>query len=124
MVEDPVNNICGRVVDKDVQATERFDAERDKLLHVLQDTDVPIDPNRSDAEGIVRVGPKGARKLQGGDSVQILISENGGSLIRASQRPKERPVRVAGFEATPLAFIGMIMSFSGAMVAMFSKHLS
>lgn len=87
------------------------------------DVNVSWTDEGSDAEGIVRVGPKAGHQLQEGDSIQILISKSGGSLMRASQRSEERPIQMAGLEATQQTFIGMLLSFSGAMVAMFGKRV-
>ncbi len=77
----------------------------------------------SDAESTIRVGPKTAKKLQEGDSVQILVGEPAGRVVLASQRPTERPVELAGLEAMPLVFFGIGMAVIGAIVAMLGKRI-
>ncbi|MGH9856983.1 MAG: hypothetical protein ACRD4B_03965, partial [Acidobacteriota bacterium] len=58
---------------------------------------------------VLRVGAKIADELNEGDTVSILVSNNGKTVILESQRPKDKPVTVAGIDATPLFFVGGAM---------------
>ena len=77
----------------------------------------------SQVEADISVGPKFLEELEEGDSAEILIAEAGERVIFAAQRPTERPVQLAGFEAMPLAYIGLAMSAAGAFIALFGKRL-
>jgi hypothetical protein len=77
----------------------------------------------SRVEADISVGPKFVEGLEEGDSVEILIAGGGERVIFAAQRPTDRPVRLAGFEAMSLVYVGLIMSAAGAVIALFGKRL-
>ena len=74
-------------------------------------------------EADISVGPTFLEEIEEGDSVEILIAEAAERVIFAAQRPTDRPVQLAGFEAMPLAYAGLIMSAFGALIALFGKRL-
>ena len=74
-------------------------------------------------EADISVGPKFLEELEEGDSVEILVAEAGERVLFAAHRPTDRPVQLAGFEAMPLAYLGLIMSAAGALIALFGKRI-
>src|SRR5437867_474440 len=68
---------------------------------------------------VLRVGPKAAEALKEGDSVGILVSTKDGSVILASQRPEDRPLNFAVFEATGIFFFGIGTVAFGVILVLF-----
>ena len=112
----------------------QFEDARELSAEVVSITDSTLLPPRWDVtvawveagslvEADISVGPKFLEEIEEGDSVEILISEAAERAIFAAHRPTDRPVQLAGFEAMPLAYAGLIMSAFGALIALFGKRL-
>ena len=112
----------------------QFEDARELSVEVVSITGSTLLPPRWDVtvawleegslvEADISVGPKFAEEIEEGDSVEILIAEAAERVIFAAHRPTERPVQLAGFEAMPLAYAGLIMSAAGALIALFGKRL-
>ena len=87
------------------------------------DVTVSWSDGASVTRSVLRVGPKAAEALKDGDSVGILVSTKGGSVILASQRPEDRPLNFAAFEATPIIFFGLGTVVFGGILALFGERI-
>lgn len=76
------------------------------------------------ARGVVRVGSARAHTLHAGDAVDILVSNAGDrAVILAADRPRDRPLRLGIFEATPLVFVGALLIVCGLILAVAGGRL-
>jgi len=87
------------------------------------DVTVSWSDGASIAGSILRIGPKAAEALKEGDSVGILVSTKDGSVILASERPEDRPLNFAAFEATPIIFFGIGTVAFGVVLALFGERI-
>ena len=124
MVADSIENAERFHVFEEAQelSAEVISISDSTLLPPRWDVTVAWLEDGTQVEADIPVGPKFLDEVKPGDTVEILVAEAGERVIFAAQRQTDHPVQLAGFEAMPLAYAGLIMSAAGALLALFGKR--
>jgi hypothetical protein len=110
---------------------ENADTVTGQVLSITQASQIPprfdIVVSRPTGSGsaqtVLRTGPRAAEELKAGDALELLVRRVNGEIMLASQRPEDSPVRLAGFEATPVVFFGIGIALFGIFLAIFGERL-